>query len=80
MPVGIFHGGSSLFPFFLSFPLCLCPFETEMVAVLATGLAMVAGEDGGAAAGPFAGARAHPRVSAAPSNGLATVPLDPHSD
>jgi hypothetical protein len=36
----------------------------------------------GAAAGPLAGARVHPRVSAPPSSGSVTVPLGPvpHTD
>jgi hypothetical protein len=36
-------------------------------------------EPGGAVAGPFAGARVHPRVSAPPSNGSVAVPFVPRT-
>jgi hypothetical protein len=35
---------------------------------------------GGAAAGPLAGACAHPWLSAPPSSGFATTPLDPEPE
>ena len=41
---------------------------------------MAAGGSGSAAARPFAGACVHPRVSAPPSKGYATVPLTPEPE
>ena len=67
-------GSPSSSSFLFPFPFASSAPQSERTTMRRQPVAAVAKEGSGAAMGPLAGVRAHPKLSASPSSGLAVVP------